>query len=178
MVGHMYKILERRLEEAIAGVCVMIMCAMVFLQVVLRYVFNEPLSWSDEIAQYMMLWSVYLSVSWAVRERAHIRVMNFINLFPRTMSLGLTIFSDLVWFVMGVFLTWQSVILEISFWENSYRSPALDIDQKWPYLCLIFGFGLMTFRLLQIYYRWWKFDEPILEPRDDGDKPEREMTHV
>ena len=81
----------------------MIMCAMVFLQVVLRYVFNEPLSWSDEIAQYMMLWSVYLSVSWAVRERAHIRVMNFINLFPRTISLWLTIFSDLVWFAMGVF---------------------------------------------------------------------------
>ena len=178
MVGHMYKILERRLEESIAGVCVMIMCAMVFLHVVLRYVFNEPLSWSDEIAQYMMLWSVYLSVSWAVRERAHIRVMNFINLFPRTISLGLTVFSDFVWFVMGVFLTWQSVILEISFWENSYRSPALDIDQKWPYLCLIFGFGLMTFRLLQIYYRWWKFDEPILKPRDDGDKREREMTHV
>ena len=72
MVSHIYKILERRFEEAIAGVCVMIMCAMVFLHVVLRYVFNEPLSWSDEIAQYMMLWSVYLSVSWAVRERAHI----------------------------------------------------------------------------------------------------------
>lgn len=174
----MYKFLERRLEEAIAGVCVMIMCALVFLHVVLRYVFNEPLSWSDEIAQYMMLWSVYLSVSWAVRERAHIRVMNFINLFPRTTRLALTIFSDLIWFAMGVFLTWQSVILEISFWENSYRSPALDIDQKWPYLCLIFGFGLMTLRLLQIYYRWWRFDEPVFEPRDDGDRREREITHV
>ena len=123
----MYKVLERRLEEAIAGVCVMIMCAMVFLHVVLRYVFNEPLSWSDEIAQYMMLWSVYLSVSWAVRERAHIRVMNFINLFPRTISLGLTIFSDLVWFAMGVFLTLQSVKFFLHYIQVSIASSHLQM---------------------------------------------------
>ena len=174
----MYKILERRLEEVIAGVCVVTMCAMVFIHVVLRYLFNTPISWSDEIAQYMMLWSVYLSVSWAVRERAHIRVMNFINLFPKKIRLALTMFSDFIWFVFGIFLTWQSVILEISFWENTYKSPALGIDQKWPYLCLIFGFGLMTLRLVQIYYRWWKFDESILEARNEDDGQKLDMTHV
>lgn len=174
----MYKFLERRLEEVIAGVCVLIMCGMVFLHVLMRYVFNEPISWSDEIAQYMMLWSVYMSVSWAVRERAHIRVLNFNNLFPKPIGTGVTIFSDAIWFVMGVFLTWQSVILEISFWENTYESPALGIDQKWPYLCLIFGFGLMTLRLAQIYYRWWKFGEPILEPRAESDAPGMETADV
>ena len=60
--------LEKRLEEVIAGIGVVIMCLMVFFQVVMRYVFSLPTSWSDEIAQYCMLWSVYLSVSWAVRE--------------------------------------------------------------------------------------------------------------
>ena len=87
-------------------------------------------------------------------------------------------FSDFIWFVFGIFLTWQSVILEISFWENTYKSPALGIDQKWPYLCLIFGFGLMTLRLVQIYYRWWKFDEPILEARSEDNGQKLDMTHV
>jgi TRAP-type C4-dicarboxylate transport system permease small subunit len=59
----------------------------------------------------------------------------------------------------------------LSFWENAYRSPALDIDQKWPYMCLILGFGLMTLRLVQIYYRWIKYGEPILEPRDEENLP-------
>ena len=108
----MYRFLEKRLEELIAGICVSIMCGMVFFQVIMRYVFSQPVSWSDEIAQYAMLWSVYLSVSWAVRERAHIRVMNFINLFSKKVALGLTIFSDFIWFVFGVFLTLQSVLLE------------------------------------------------------------------
>ena len=65
----MFDFLERHLEEVIAGVCVLIMATLVFLQVVLRYVFSAPTSWSDEIAVYAMLWSVYLSCSWAVRER-------------------------------------------------------------------------------------------------------------
>ena len=174
----MYRFLEKRLEELIAGICVSIMCGMVFFQVIMRYVFSQPVSWSDEIAQYAMLWSVYLSVSWAVRERAHIRVMNFINLFPKKSALLLTIFSDFIWFIFGVFLTWQSVLLEISFWENTYESPALGIDQKWPYLCLIFGFGLMTLRLAQVYFRWWKYNEPILEERKTQNSSDMEVPHV
>ena len=108
-----YHLLEKRLEEVIAGVGVVIMCAMVFFQVVMRYVFSLPTSWSDEIAQYCMLWSVYLSVSWAVRERAHIRVMNFINLFPLAIKNGMVVFSDFIWFIFGVFLTWHLSLIHI-----------------------------------------------------------------
>jgi len=167
----MLSFLEKRIEEIIAGFCVSLMCFMVFFQVVMRYVFNTPVSWSDEIAVYAMLWSVYISVSWAVRERAHIRVMNVINLFPKSVSFALTVFSDMIWLFFGAFMTWQSILLDYSFWIDEYRSPALNIDQKWPYLCLVFGFGLMTFRILQIYYRWYKFGESPVESRDNQDVP-------
>lgn len=167
----MWAFLEKHFEELLAGILVMIMASMVFFQVVMRYLFSMPTSWSDEIAIYAMLWSVYVSVAWAVRERAHIRVMNFVQLFPKKIAIFLTILSDFIWFLFGLFLTYQSVLLDLSFWENAYRSPALDIDQKWPYMCLILGFGLMTLRLVQIYYRWIKYGEPILEPRDEENLP-------
>ena len=167
----MWAFIEKHFEELLAGILVMIMASMVFFQVVMRYLFSMPTSWSDEIAIYAMLWSVYVSVAWAVRERAHIRVMNFVQLFPKKIAIFLTILSDFIWFLFGLFLTYQSVLLDLSFWENAYRSPALDIDQKWPYMCLILGFGLMTLRLVQIYYRWIKYGEPILEPRDEENLP-------
>ena len=167
----MWVFLERHFEELLAGILVMTMASLVFFQVVMRYLFSMPTSWSDELAIYAMLWSVYISVAWAVRERAHIRVMNFVQLFPKKIAIFLTILSDFIWFLFGLFLTYQSVLLDLSFWENAYRSPALDIDQKWPYMCLILGFGLMTLRLVQIYYRWIKYGEPILEPRDEENLP-------
>ena len=163
----MWRFLEKHFEEVLTGLLVMFMASMVFFQVIMRYVFSLPTSWSDELAIYAMLWSV----AWAVRERAHIRVMNFVELFPKKVAVGLTMFSDLIWFVFGIFLTYQSVLLDLSYWKDEYRSPALNIDQKWPYMCLILGFGLMTLRLAQVYYRWFKYDEPILLPRDDEERP-------
>ena len=79
----MWIFLEKHFEEVLTGVLVMFMASMVFFQVIMRYVFSLPTSWSDELAIYAMLWSVYISVAWAVRERAHIRVMNFVEMFPK-----------------------------------------------------------------------------------------------
>ena len=90
---------------------------------------------------------------------------------PTSVSFALTVFSDMIWLFFGAFMTWQSILLDYSFWIDEYRSPALNIDQKWPYLCLVFGFGLMTFRILQIYYRWYKFGESPVESRDNQDVP-------
>ena len=164
------RFIDRHAEEIIAGVCVCVMTSLVFFQVVMRYVFKAPTSWSDEIAIYAMLWSVYLSCAWAVRERAHIRVMNLINLFPARIATALTVFSDLIWFTFGLFLTWQGIVLELSLWEQRFESPALRIDQKWPYLCIAVGFGLMTLRLVQVYYRWLRYGEPLMS-REHEDVP-------
>jgi TRAP-type C4-dicarboxylate transport system permease small subunit len=160
------RFIDRHAEEVIAGACVCVMTILVFFQVVMRYVFEAPTSWSDEIAVYAMLWSVYLSSAWAVRERAHIRVMNLINLFPGSIATALTVLSDLIWFAFSVFLTWQGILLELSLWEQRFESPALRIDQKWPYLCIAVGFGLMTLRLVQVYYRWIRHGEPLVPPSD------------
>jgi len=155
-------------EECVAGFGLVVMSLLVFAQVVMRYAFHAPMSWSDEIAVYCMLWSVYLSASWAVRERAHIRVMNLINVFPKKIALWLTYFSDFVWFIFAVFIFWQGILLDASLWERSYQSPVLGIEQKWPYMVIAAGFGLMVIRLIQVYYRWIKYDEPLI-PEIDSD---------
>lgn len=166
------RLLDKHLEEFIAGFGLVVMAALVFLQVVMRYVFHAPMSWSDEIAVYCMVWSVYLSASWAVRERAHIRVLNLINLFPKKLALWLTYFSDFIWLVFGIFIFWQGVELEKSMWERTYESPVLGIDQKWPYLIIAVGFALMVFRLVQLYYRWFKYGEPLLPELDEESSSE------
>ena len=72
----------------------------------------------DELAIYAMLWSVYISVAWAVRERAHIRVMNFVEMFPKKVAVGLTMFSDLIWFVFGVFSNLSKCVARPLFLEG------------------------------------------------------------
>lgn len=163
----MMRFLDKHFEEMIAGIGLIIMACMVFAQVVMRYVFHAPMSWSDEIAVYCLLWSVYLSASWAVRERTHIRVLNLIQAFPKPVSNWLIYFSDFVWFVFSVLVCWLGILLHVSLWERSYRSPVLDIDQKWPYLVIAVGFGLMTLRLIQVYYLHFRYNKPLIPDSDD-----------
>lgn len=161
--------LDKYLEEVIAGTALIVMSVLVFAQAIMRYVFKAPMSWPDEIAVYCMIWFVYLSASWAVRERAHIRVLNFITLFPKPISQWLIYLSDLIWFISGIFIFWQGMLLHFSLAENSYRSPVLSIDQKWPYLAVSAGFALMNLRLIQIYYRWMRYGEPLNpDPTDES----------
>jgi len=155
-------LLERNFEEIICACLLLVMGALVFLQVIMRYVFSDPLSWSDEIAIYCMVWSVYIGGSLAVRERVHIRVLNGILAFRGPVRLALVIFSDALWAAANILLVWQGMVLELSFWEQPYISPALGIDQKWPYLIVPLGFALMTLRLGQIYYRWLVHGNSIL----------------
>jgi C4-dicarboxylate transporter DctQ subunit len=155
--------LERHFEEAFAGLALVLMSTLVFCQVVARYVFNKSFSWTDEIAVYCLIWFIYVSASWAVRERAHIRVMSFIEIMPRALSRWLIYLSDAIWLAFAVFLTWQGILLNESLWKRSYVSPALGIEQKWPYLIVAVGFGMMVLRLVQLYVRHIWYGESLLE---------------
>lgn len=166
MVWTLLQHLDRHFEEWLAGITLLVMSALVFAQVVMRYLFTAPMSWSDEIAVYCMVWSVYLAGSWAVRERTHIRVLNFIRLFPRKVQLVLVAISELIWLCCNVFIFYQGILLDISMWEQHYVSPVLNIDQKWPYLIIAVGFGLMIFRQFQLYYLWIRYGQLPLELSD------------
>jgi len=156
------KLLDRWFEEIVCAVLIALMGCMIFVQVIMRYVFSNPLSWTDEIAVYCMVWSVYAGGALAVRERAHIRVLNGILAFGGRISACLFILSDLLWFAVAVLIAWQGTLLVVSFWEQPYISPALGISQKWPYLIVPLGLALMAGRLIQVYYRWFALGEPPL----------------
>lgn len=155
--------LERHFEEVIAGAALVMMSTLIFCQVIARYVFQKSFSWTDEIAVYCLIWFVYISSSWAVRERAHIRVMSFVELMPPTIARWLVYLSDTVWIAFAIFLTWQGILLNESLWKRSYVSPALGIEQKWPYMIVAIGFGMMVLRLLQLYVRHIWYGDPLLE---------------
>ncbi|MCL2601411.1 MAG: TRAP transporter small permease subunit, partial [Treponema sp.] len=47
------------------------MVIILFIQVIMRRVFNNSLFWSEELARYMFIWLVYLGISHGARLRKH-----------------------------------------------------------------------------------------------------------
>jgi TRAP-type C4-dicarboxylate transport system permease small subunit len=62
-----------RLTGVAAVILLLAMLAVVFLGVVFRFV-GEPLAWSDELAQYMLVWTAFTGWIIALRRRSHIRI--------------------------------------------------------------------------------------------------------
>lgn len=89
-----------------------LMTAMMTVDVILRYVFNAPLSWGLEASQHMLLLVFVLGMLEAFRTGAHIRMDLFYRLFtPLFRRIGTILYALLA---MGVF-----VLLAIKGWEEA-----------------------------------------------------------
>jgi TRAP-type C4-dicarboxylate transport system permease small subunit len=54
----------------------------VFIQVIWRFVFNDPFTWSEELARYLQVWLVLLTSSVCIREDSHLTVDYAIHNLP------------------------------------------------------------------------------------------------
>jgi tripartite ATP-independent transporter DctM subunit len=66
--------------ELPAAALVVAEIAILFAGVVSRYVFNKPLTWSDELASALFLWLAMLGAVIALRRGEHMRLTTFVNL--------------------------------------------------------------------------------------------------
>lgn len=69
-------------ERTFIVIALILMSLVVFLQVVLRYVFDAGIPWAEELARYLMVWAGFLGGSLATRERRHISIDILPRLFP------------------------------------------------------------------------------------------------
>lgn len=67
------KTAERILDAVAVGLFAAMFGAIV-LQIVLRYAFNTPLVWTDEVASYLFVWVSFLGWAMATRKRIHIGI--------------------------------------------------------------------------------------------------------
>ena len=54
------KFLNDYLEETICIILMSVMTIIIFIQVIMRYVMHNSLSWSEELARYCFIWLIYI----------------------------------------------------------------------------------------------------------------------
>src|SRR5208282_4319640 len=67
------------LSEAVGAGLVLAETCILFAGVVSRYVFNSPLMWTDELANFLFLWLAMLGAVVAFRRDGHMRLTTFVN---------------------------------------------------------------------------------------------------
>jgi TRAP-type C4-dicarboxylate transport system permease small subunit len=134
------------IEEYVCVGLIIVMCISVFAQVIFRYVLAVPLSWTEELSRYSMIWLTFIAGAMCIRSNSHYVIdilLKKLDLLPR-LGLQLLILGGMAVFA-GVMLYTGIEILPII---NYQTSPALRISMGYIYLAIPFGAFLMVFHII------------------------------
>jgi TRAP-type C4-dicarboxylate transport system permease small subunit len=131
------------LEDTLVTVITGTMAVLLGLGVVLRYEFNDPLTWSEEFVVTIFVWSVMLGVPSALRTRMHIRID---VLILRLGATGRRVCGAIACTAAAVIFV-ASIYAGGSHTANvaSSLTPMLGYSVGWIFVSMPIGFALTLF---------------------------------
>ena len=124
----------------------MLICATMFvvaiLHVVMRYVFNDALTWSEEFLKFAMVWFTLLSAAILHHRKGHVGILIFRDMMPDGPR---NLFIRAV--PVLVFIATSSVTvngIRLLFQTYKQLTPALRISVAIPYASIPIGFFFMA----------------------------------
>ena len=125
----------------LAAALVVAMTVAVLIQVFCRYVLNDSLSWSEEFAKVMMVWTAFLVAPWAYRRGLNVSIDIFSEAMSRAWRLALQICLNL----LVLWIVYLFFIESLAFWARgqAISSATLGVSMAWFYAVVPFGFAAL-----------------------------------
>lgn len=140
-------ILDKYFEPTLIVLAVTLITFLIFTDVVLR-IFNTSLSWAGELSQYLFVWTIYLGISYCIKDRRHLQVHFFVNMLPPTLRSMSYILADIIFLVYSICIVYFGYLVTITAVSRGQISPALEVSIAVLYSAVFIGAGLSVIRLL------------------------------
>jgi len=133
-MDHVFKLL-RKFLYGVSVAAMLVMLAIIFMQVITRYLLGFTFEWSEELARFLFVWAVFLGSALIMGEDGHLAV----ELLPRLLKgtkpgFALNVFINLCGYVFILLLIVQGwkMTETMSFQE----APGLGIPMSWVYIVM------------------------------------------
>ena len=146
---NLLRFLDRRIEEIIIVTCLGIMTVVIGLQVFMRYVMQNSLSWSEELARYLFIFFIYAGISYGVKMQRHIKVEAFTMWMPDRAQAFIRLIAQLLFMAFSVLVIYYGYAVAAKIFKLHQSSPALDLPMGYVYATLPFCYVLVMIRLIQ-----------------------------
>ncbi|MGE7907508.1 TRAP transporter small permease [Peribacillus sp. NPDC094092] len=148
---------EEKTKIAIEGLfCVLlmvVMTALMFVEVVSRYIFGSSFIWVEELTRYLFIWLTFISAAYVTATKSHIKVDAAISLFPKNIQPLIKKIGLLIWLVFSFVITYIGFNYSLSMLEFGGNSPALGLAKGIIYLGIPIGYLIMSIRLIIILFK-------------------------
>lgn len=146
----MISVLLRGFDSTLNWILTIIMAVMLVVvsaQVWYRFVLNDPLAWSEEVARYLFVWISFMGSAVGVRMNVHLGI-DLIDkvLSPRGRKIMTVVVNLLIQIFLMVVIVWGIKILKVVQFQ---KSASMGISMTYPYMAVPVGAGLMLFNSLR-----------------------------
>ncbi len=157
-------------EDWLALFLFWVLAIVVFIQFFTRYALNDSAGWTEEIARYLLISTVFIGASISVRKNNHVQVDVFYRFMPHLMARTLSTAIDAVRVLFFAYTAWLTWVLLGKI--GSSRMAIIDLPIGIVYSFVLFGFVMMTYRAIIVAIQNWRQGFSVLE------RPEINITET
>ena len=136
-----------KIETGLLCLIIAMMLGLAILKIVMRYVFNTSLLWSDGMLQHLTLWLCFLGAALATCERRHISI----DVLSRILSEKITRWSNLIIDSLALIVVGILAHYGFIFLQDEQSSEAVLIGSVplwWAKAIIPYGFVLIGIHLV------------------------------
>ena len=137
----------------------------VLYQFITRYVFNDSAAWTEEIARYLLIATVFVGAVIGVAKNNHIQVDFFYRFMPPGLSRSVSLLTDVLrvaFLATASYLTW--LLMQKM---GNYQMTIVNLPMNIVYGVVLLAFVLMTWRSVWVMRRHWQQGYSVLERPDN-----------
>ena len=142
-----------RLEEKFLIFILGLSSFILMYQILMRTIFNNSPSWSEEIVKYLFIWMTWMGTSIAQREDEHI-VVGIIDFFVKSEKGRkiIDIIADIIWLIFNLVFSYISLQLIMDMVGKNVLSSALRIPLWIVYISLPISLIVLSIRIILDLY--------------------------
>ena len=152
-----------RVAEGLLAALMAVMCVLVFVGVTFRYVLLDPISWTEEVGRFCLVWVSFIGTYLAHRRSQHIAVTVLVDRLAPARQRHVRIVVSALLAVFMMMLMVQGTAYTTAF--ARYYSPILELPLGIVYAALPVAATLMLIAILL------DLGKELRRSPDAGEKP-------
>ena len=149
---------KKYLEKCIDTICIfffIVVFAVALGQIIMRWLFKNPIIWSEELIRLMYVWICYLGWTLASRYRTYIRITFIFNALPPIPKKLLATVNCLLLIIFSVMMVYYGIKMTII--GVNGRSVTLPINYALVYFIVpVTNFIIILYHIMDIPNIWKK----------------------
>lgn len=149
----MTKVLDR-VDTVLKGMVVIatgVMLAIVFLQVLSRYIFNYTPSFAEELSRYLFVWVVFLCLPLVAKSGGHMAIETLTARIKGTKLKVCRVLADIFTLIFLMIMVYNGYFMvTIAHYQTS---PAMVIPMSYVYMVIPFGCAVMFCNVLDSFIK-------------------------